>query len=293
MSLVADGIIYSLLLTAYFSVMGLGLNLIFGVMRVVNLAHGAMFMMGSFLAISLYTMYRINPALALAVVIPVFALIAIPMYFAFVPKLSRAKDPEIASFVLFFGVAYVIQSIAISLFGATYYSVPSTAYGLPSIPVAGYYISFAYFASAIFAVISLFFVYLYLYRTRIGLSTRALMDNREAAITSGVNVNLISMVAFAIGIAIVAATGAFSSQVLFSTSQDIGDIITVTSFSIIIIGGLGNPLATVAGGAVYAFAYEFSSIYLPNWVNVIPFAILILVIVTRPAGLFGGRAREV
>lgn len=293
MALVVDALIFSLLLTAYFAAMGLGLNLIFGVMRVVNLAHGAFFMMGSFMAVSLYALYKFNPALSLVLIIPLFALIAIPVYLAFVPRLTKSKDPEIASFVLFFGVAYVIQSIAISIYGTNYYSVPATSFGIHSIKIAGYFVSFAYFAAVIFSIASLVFLYFYMYRTKLGLSTRALMNNRQAAITSGVNVTLISIIAFAIGIAVVAATGAFSSQILIPTSQDIGDLITVTSFSIIIIGGLGNPLATIAGGAVYAFAYEFSSIYLPNWVNVIPFIILIVVIIIRPSGLFGGRAREV
>lgn len=293
MSLVVDALVFSLLLTAYFAAMGLGLNLIFGVMRVVNLAHGAFFMMGSFMAVSLYAMYRFNPALSLVLIIPLFALISIPLYFAFVPRLTKSKDPEIASFVLFFGVAYIIQSIAISMYGTNYFSIPATSFGIPSIYVAGYYVSFAYFAAVAFSLAALLFLYIYMYRTKLGLSTRALMDNREAAITSGVNVSLISVLAFAIGIAVVAATGAFSSQILFPTSQDIGDLITVTSFSIIIIGGLGNPLATIAGGAVYAFAYEFSSIYLPNWVNVIPFVILIAVILIRPSGLFGRKVREV
>lgn len=293
MALVVDALVFSLLLTAYFAAMGLGLNLIFGVMRVVNLAHGAFFMMGSFMAVTLFGLYAFNPALSLAFIIPLFALIAIPMYFAFVPRLTKSKDPEIASFVLFFGVAYIIQSIAISIYGTNYFSVPATSFGIPSVNIAGYYVSFAYFAAVAFSLAALLFLYIYMYRTKLGLSTRALMDNREAAVTSGVNVSLISVLAFAIGISLVAATGAFSSQVLFPTSQDIGDLITVTSFSIIIIGGLGNPLATIAGGAVYAFAYEFSSVYLPNWVNVIPFIILIAVILIRPSGLFGRKTREV
>lgn len=292
-SLINDALVLSLLLTAYFSAMGLGLNLIFGVMRVVNLAHGALFMMGSFLAVSLYTLYKLNPAESLSIVIPAFALIAVPLYFAFVPKLSKSGDPEIASFVLFFGVAYVIQSLALSIYGTTYYSVPESSYHAGAVRILGYSIPFSYFVAAIFSVACIAFVYYYLYRTRIGLSTRALMDNRNAAVVSGVNVSLISTIVFAISVAIVAATGVFSSQVLFSTSQDIGDVITVTSFSIIIIGGLGKPLATLAGGAVYAFAYEFSSIYLQNWVNVIPFLILIVVIILRPAGVFGVKAREV
>jgi len=119
------------------------------------------------------------------------------------------------------------------------------------------------------------------------------MSNREAAILSGVNVTLLSVIAFSMSIAAVASAGAFSSQILFSTSQDMGDIITITSFTIIIIGGLGNPLGTLVGAAVYGFTYEFGSIYFPSWLNVIPFLILLVVILLRPNGVFGGRLREI
>jgi branched-chain amino acid transport system permease protein len=273
--------------------MGLGLNLIFGVLKVVNLAHGALFMMGSFMAVSLYLAFRLNPAISLLVVIPIFALIGAAMYFAFVPRLSKSRDSEIASFVLFFGVAYIIQSIALQFYGTSQYVVPEASYGVGSVEILGFFIPFSYFVATAFAVAFLLLIYYYLYKTKIGLSTRALMDNKEAAEVSGVNLTKVSVLAFIISVATVSAAGVFSSQILFSTSQDIGNIITVTSFSIIVIGGLGKPLATVAGGAVYALSYELSSIYAPNWIDVVPFLILVVVIVLRPTGLFGGKSREV
>jgi len=105
MSLVLDGIVVSILLTAFFAAMAIGLNLIFGVMKIVNLSHGSFFMMGSFMAISLYGLYRFNPLLSEIFIIPLFFGISVPLYFALIPRISRSRDPEISSFVLFFGVA--------------------------------------------------------------------------------------------------------------------------------------------------------------------------------------------
>lgn len=293
MYLFLDGLVISLLLTAFFSAMGLGLNLIFGVMRIVNLSHGAFFMMGSFMAISLYAIYRFNPLESIILIVPLFLAISIPIYFAFIPRLSKSKDAEIASFVLFFGLAFIIQSIALTLYGTSYYSVPNSAFSFHSVNTFGYYVPFSYYVAAFYSLGVLIFVYLYLFKTKIGLQTRALMSNKEAALLSGINVSVISVVAFSISIAVVASVGAFSSQILFSTTQDIGNIITITSFAIIIIGGLGNPLATIAGGAVYAFSYEFASIYIPSWLTVIPFIILIVIIIIRPNGIFGRKLREI
>jgi len=293
MSLVLDAIVVSLLLTAFFAAMGIGLNLIFGVMRIVNLSHGSFFMMGSFMAISLYSIYRLNPIQAEVFIIPLFLGISVPLYFALIPKLFKSKDPEISSFVLFFGIAFVIQFIAISLYGTTFYSLPASSFSQGSIDIYGFYIPFAYFVASAYSIALIIAIYLYLYHTRLGLQTRALMSNRDAAVLSGANVTMLLVIAFAISIAAVASAGAFSSQILFSTSQDMGDIITITSFTIIIIGGLGNPFGTLIGAAVYGFTYEFGSIYFPSWLNVIPFLILLVVILLRPNGVFGGRLREV
>lgn len=293
MSLILDGLVYSLLLTAYFAAMALGLNIIFGVLKVVNLSHGSLFMMASFAAIALYTAYRLDPLLSLLLIIPGFFIVGIALYFMFIPRLQKSRDAEIASFVLFYGVALAIQSIALTFFGTSYYTLPFSSLHMPSVLILGYYVPFAYIAAALISVVLILFTYVYLYHTSPGLQTRALMSRKETALLSGVNGTLISSIAFGASIAIVAAAGVFSSQILIPTSQDIGDVITVTSFSIIIIGGLGNPLSTLAGAAVYAFSYEYASIYLPSWLNAIPFLILLAVIVTRPNGLLGVKMREI
>src|SRR5260221_14343825 len=92
----------------YFSLVGIGLNLVFGVMRIVNLAHGDFLMLGAFLAFWLFTLFAINPVPAIVIAFALFGIIGLPLYYLLVPRLLKARDPEMLSFILFFGLSQVI-----------------------------------------------------------------------------------------------------------------------------------------------------------------------------------------
>src|SRR3974390_1194047 len=113
-----------LLFGLYFSLIGLGLNLVFGVMRIVNLAHGDFLMLGAFLAFWLFTLISLNPIPAIFIVFVVFAIVGLPLYYLLVPRLLRAKDPEMLSFILFFGLSQVIEALATVAFGTSERSIP-------------------------------------------------------------------------------------------------------------------------------------------------------------------------
>src|ERR1700730_13184418 len=117
---VLAGVLFGL----YFSLIGLGLNLIFGVMRIVNLAHGDFLMLGAFLAFWLFTLFAINPVPAVVIAFIGFAIAGVPIYYLLVPRLLRAKDPQMLSFILFFGLAQVIQALATILWGTSERSIP-------------------------------------------------------------------------------------------------------------------------------------------------------------------------
>src|SRR5215469_9095482 len=118
-----------LLFGLYFSLIGLGLNLIFGVMRIVNLAHGDFLMLGAFLAFWLFTLYAVNPTFAVVIAFLAFAIIGLPLYFLLVPRLLRAKDPEMLSFILFFGLSQVIEAVTTIAFGTSERSIPGGELG--------------------------------------------------------------------------------------------------------------------------------------------------------------------
>ncbi len=297
-----------LLFGLYFSLIGLGLNLVFGVMRIVNLAHGDFLMLGAFLAFWLFTLFALNPVPAIAIAFLAFAIVGLPLYYLLVPRLLRAKDPEMLSFILFFGLSQVIEAVTTIAFGTSERSIPGDQLGSAVAAVAGFFAGHkvdtgpvellgqtfpaSWLASGVASGGAVLLVYIYLYRTRLGYLTRAVMDNRDEAIATGINVHRVSAVAFGIGIGLAAAAGVFAPFMLGSITPAMGAEVTVTSFAVIVIGSLGNPLGTVLGGVVYGISYMFMQSYYSSWANVLPYVLLIAILLVRPGGLLGRQVRR-
>jgi len=298
------GILFGL----YFALVGLGLNLVFGVMRIVNLAHGDFLMLGGFLAFWLFTLFAINPVPAIAVAFIGFAMIGVPIYYLLVPRLLRAKDPEMLSFILFFGLSQVIEAVTTIAFGTSERSIPgdqlsnalAAAVGMFAghkietgpVELLGQTFPASWVVSGIASGCAVVLAYIYLYRTRLGYLTRAVMDNREEAIATGINVHRISAVAFGIGLGLAAVAGVFAPFMLGSITPAIGAEVTVTAFAVIVIGSLGNPLGTVLGGIAYGISYMLMQSYYSSWANLLPYVLLIAILLVRPSGLLGRQVRR-
>ena len=147
-------------------------------------------------------------------------------------------------------------------------------------------------ASGVASGLAVLLVYVYLYRTRLGYLTRAVMVNREEAIASGINVHRVSAVAFGIGLGLAAVAGVFAPFMLGSITPAMGTDVTVTAFAVIVIGSLGNPLGTVLGGVVYGISYMFMQTYYSSWANLLPYVLLIAILLVRPSGLLGRQVRR-
>jgi len=298
------GILFGL----YFSLIGLGLNLVFGVMRIVNLAHGDFLMVGAYLAFWLFTIFAINPVPSIAIAFVVFAIAGLPLYYLLVPRLLRAKDPEMLSFILFFGLSQVLEAVATIAFGTSERSIPGDELGRVVAAVEGLFAGHrvdsgpvdlfgqtfpsAWVASGIASGCAVVLVYLYLYQTRLGYLTRAVMDNREEAIATGIDVHRVSAIAFGIGLGLAAAAGVFAPFMLGSITPAMGAEVTVTAFAVIVIGSLGNPLGTVFGGIIYGISYMLMQSYYSSWANLLPYVLLIAILLVRPSGLLGRQVRR-
>jgi branched-chain amino acid transport system permease protein len=296
-----------LLFGLYFSLVGLGLNLVFGVMRIVNLAHGDFLMLGAFVAYWLFTLFAINPVAALPLVFAVFLIAGLPLYYLLVPRLLRARDPEMLSFILFFGLSQVIEALATVAFGTSERSIPGSQVSaaiaaverlfigheveVGPVEILGQSFPAAWVASGIASGAAVLFVYFYLYRTRQGYLMRAVMVAREEAIATGIDVHRVSAIAFGAGIALSAVAGVFAPFMLGSITPAMGVDVTVTSFAVIVIGSLGNPLGTVLGGLIYGVSYMFMQSYYSSWANLLPYVLLIAILLVRPSGLLGRRVR--
>jgi branched-chain amino acid transport system permease protein len=292
----------------YFSLIGLGLNLVFGVMRIVNLAHGDFLMLGAFLTFWLFTLFALNPIPAVAIAFVAFMIIGLPLYYLLVPRLLRAKDPEMLSFILFFGLSQVIEAVTTIAFGTSERSIPGDQLGRALTAVASVFAGHpvepgpvelfgqtfpaAWVASSIASAGAVLLVYLYLYQTRLGYLTRAVMDNRDEAIATGIDVHRVSAVAFGVGIGLAAVAGVFAPFILGSITPAMGAEVTITAFAVIVIGSLGNPLGTVLGGIVYGVSYMLMQSYYSSWANLLPYVLLVAILLVRPSGLLGRRVRN-
>ena len=300
---VLAGLLYGL----YFSLVGLGLNLVFGVMRIVNLAHGDFLMLGAYLAFWSYTLLGLNPIAAIPLCAIVFCIVGFPLYYLLVPRLLKARDPEMLSIILFFGLSQVIEAVATIAWGTSERSIPGDELGAPlraavkaltgrtmeegPVDLFGQSFPASWVMAGIASLICVLLVYLYLYQTRLGALTRAVMSRRDEALATGIDVHRVSAFAFAIGLVLAAVGGVFAPFMLGSITPAIGIEATVTSFAVIVVGSLGNPLGTVLGGLVYGISYMLVQTYLSTWANLLPYLLLIGILLVRPSGLLGRQVR--
>lgn len=292
MALLGYALVGGVLYGIFFSLVGLGLNFVFGVMRMINLAHGQFIMLGGFGAYLLYQSLGLNPLLGIPLAIVGAVVIGYPLYYAVVPRLQQSRNPEMLSFILFFGLAQVIEAVAILEFGATERSIPSETLGEGSIGVFGQDFPDSWWVAAAASVVCIVGLYLYLTRTKLGFATRAIMTNREEALATGIDVNRVSTIALIIGLALAGIAGVFVPYLLGSIDPSIGTELTTASFAIIIIGSLGRPLGTIIGGLVFGLSSMLMQTYLSSWSNLVPYALLVLIVLVRPSGLLGRPLRQ-
>lgn len=284
---ILSGLVFGL----YFTLVGLGLNLVFGVMRIVNLAHGDVLMLGAFAAVSLFAAAGLSPLAAAPLVMAGFFLVGLPFYYLVVPRLLAARDSEMLSIILFFGVSQVIEALATMEFGANERSIPGRALAVGPVSILGAALPKAWVFSAGVSLLAVLAVFLYLYRTPLGTLTRAVMVNRDEALATGIDVHRVSAIAFGAGLALAGLAGVFAPFMLGSIKPSSGVDLNITAFAVIVVGTLGNPLGTVLGGIVYGVSLMLMQTYLSSWANLLPNLLLILVLLVRPSGLLGRRVR--
>ncbi|MGC8515995.1 MAG: branched-chain amino acid ABC transporter permease [Thermoplasmata archaeon] len=292
-SLIIFAIVIGLTTGVYYAMMALGLNLIFGVIKIVNLAHGDFIMLSAYMAFWLYFLTGMSPLVSLIIVVPVFFLVGLFIYYAMVKQLIKRKESEMISIVAFFGLSIVIENATSLAFGNSYHSLPLNFLPVTHINFLNFSISVIILLMAAVSVVVIFTLFYYLNRTRHGMSVRAMMSNEETAKAFGLNTQAIYATTIGIGMVITAIAGVFSPYLFGAIYPSEGGLITIIAFSIIIIGALGNPVATIFGGLIYGVIINVTDIYAPGWSYAITFIILVIVIIVRPNGLVGAKIREI
>jgi branched-chain amino acid transport system permease protein len=286
-------IIAGVLLGVFYALMAMGLNLVFGVQRIINLAHGDMVMLGGFGAWELYYTFHLSPILSILIMIPVTIVLGFVLFYLLIPRLKTGQDFETLSLVLFFGVSQAIEALAALGFGNNERSLPITS--IPSAPISLFgqkYQADWFVAAAVSAPVLLLFLF-YLYKTRLGRETRAVMADETEAAVVGIDAQRVSAISFGIGLALAVASGAMAIYLFGGVSPSEGVDLTLIAFAIIVFGSLGNPVGTIVAAVFFGVASQLAEVYASSWANLVPYVLVLATMLLRPQGLFGRKTRVV
>ena len=275
-----------LLLGALYAAVALGFSLVWGIMNIVNLAHGAFIIVGAYLAFWLYTALHIDPYIGIPLVmIALFALGWILQYVA-INRVIRA--PLLVTYLLTIGLALLIADLVQQFFSSDLRSI-NTAYAGSGLDIGSTHISLDRIIAAAIAIVLTAALNYFLTRTRTGNAILATGMDRDAARLMGISIRNTYALTFAIGAALAGAAGAMLSE-LYPFNPSSGDAFTLRAFVIVVLGGLGTPWGVVAGGLVFGLAETVVPLIPgvgPGYDNAIAFAVLVLVLIFRPNGLLG------
>lgn len=273
-----------LLIGVVYGIAAMGLNLIWGVMRVINLAHGAIIALGMFGVYLFFSSLGLNPYVALALVAVLGLLFGILMYQIAIARVINA--PHLSTLLATFSVNMILIGLGTAIFTTT---PRDTGYSLGSIAAGPTTLQGTRLVAAAATLVVTGALYFFLYRTRPGKHIRAVANNRAAAELMGIPSGRILALSFGIGTMLAAIAGGLIAT-FFSFTILSGGIYELKSFVISVLGGLGNPLGALLGGLILGVLEGLLPLAMPNtWVPVIEFLLFIVILLVKPSGLLGGK----
>jgi branched-chain amino acid transport system permease protein len=288
--LAVQALVNGIILGAIYGLIGLGLNVIFGVLRVVNFAHGEFLVLGAYFAFLALHFLGLNPFVALPLVFAVFFGIGYLLYFVLIPRLGRSDDPETASLLVMFGVSIMLGAGMLLAFEADArslnYSIEPVFLKLGPVLIPTVRLIALGVVLVLVGLLAFF-----LYRTTVGKALRAITMNRDAVQIVGINASLLSAVAFGIGIALAGVAGVLVAMIFPAFSPFSGSDYTLIGFIVIVLGGLGHPVGALLGALLFGVTEQVAAVYFSQSIAlIIGFALLVLTIFIRPEGIVGRRA---
>ncbi len=286
--LLIQTIILGVLVGGVYALMSSGLTLIFGVMRVINVAHGAFLILGAYSTYWLFQLAGVDPILSIALTAPLLFLIGwvVQRYI-----LSRIENPEQASVLVTFALAVTMEGLMGTFWKTTLRSVKPD-YATEVIKFATYRFPVTRLAGFSAALLVLLLLYLVLQRTNLGRAIRATIQDRNAAQLVGVNVQMVAALTFGIGIATAAAGGSLLSMIYSFNSSSQTDWITRV-LSIIVLGGMGSLPGALVAALILGVMEQLTAVMITlYWSPIVFYIFLFLTLIVRPQGLMGEKVRE-
>ena len=274
-------LIRGLMLGSVYALVGMGLTLVWGVVGIVNIAHGEFVMLGAYFAFWAFSLIHVNPLFSVALSIPVFFFAGVVIHRQITERL--VKEHELSALILTFGMSILIWNLAQFFWTNTYRSVPYLTGNFPFMGLVFAKSKTVSFGLAIGITATLF---LFLKYSKWGKAIRATSQNSEVALVCGINTIKMRMLTFGMGIGLAGAAGAIVSLQWVIFPQMGGSYIS-KAFAIVVLGGLGNIQGALAGGLIIGMLEAIVTQYLTaKMAQIIPSVTILIILLLRPTGLF-------
>ena len=284
MTVFLQSIISGLLVGGIYALIGIGLTIIFGVMRVINFAHGELMMLGMYVTWLVFTQLHIDPFLGVLITAPALFVFGAFLQKVFINRLlSAAAENQI---LLTIGLGLVISNAMMLIFSSDY-QILTTSYSSTSFKIGSISISEALFYAFIITIVITTALYWFLLRTDTGQAIRATAQDRDAAQLMGINVRRMSVLAFGLGSALAGTAGALIAPTYYIYPQ-VGHTFTLKAFVIVVLGGMGSVIGATLGGIIIGVAESLAAAYIASGLKeMIVFVLFLAVLLFRPSGLLG------
>jgi branched-chain amino acid transport system permease protein len=279
-----QSVLSGVLIGGIYALIGIGLTLIFGVMRIINFAQGELVMVGMYVTFFLFRLAGIDPFLSVLLTMPALFVLGAILQSTLINRVLDALPQN--QILLTIGIGLVLSNTAMLLFTSDY-RILSTSYSSSSVALSGIHLSTPLlYCFAITAVIT-FALYWFLIRTDTGCAIRATAQDREAAQLMGVDVRRMSVLAFGLGSALAGAAGALVSPTYYIYPQ-VGGAFTLKAFVVVVLGGMGSIVGATLGGVIIGTAESLAAAYVSSGnKEMVVYVLFLLVLLFKPAGLLG------
>ena len=277
-------IVNSLLIGSVYALVAIGLTLIWGVMNVLNFAHGDFLMLGMFIAFWCYTLFKMDPIFSIPVCAALLFLLGVGIYRFIISKVM--KGPGLAQLVVTFGVSIFLANLAVMLWSPDFRLIEKPlltgTWSLGSVQL-----SIPKFAASVGSVVVSASVFLFLKKTRTGKAILAVEMNRDAALLMGINTERINSLSFGLGSALVGIAGAFLSMYYYIYPQ-VGGLFGLISFCIVALGGFGSIEGAFIAGILIGLVQTLGGYFFdPAYKYALVFLVYLITVWIRPQGLMG------
>jgi branched-chain amino acid transport system permease protein len=284
MAVFLQSLVSGVLVGGVYALIGIGLTLVFGVMRVINFAHGELLMVGMYLTYYAFTLLGVDPFLSVVLVAPLMFLLGVALQRVFIQRVLGALPQN--QILLTIGLGLVLSNAVMLVFTSDY-KILSTSYSSGSVMLAGLSISKPLFFSFLITAAITGALYAFLIRTDVGQAIRATAQDSEAAQLMGVNVRRMGLFAFGLGTALAGTAGALVSPTYYIFPQ-VGSAFTLKAFVIVVLGGMGSVVGATLGGLVIGTVESLAAAYVSSGLKeLFVYLLFLFVLLVKPSGLLG------